>query len=228
MKQMQFRTIDGILIKFSLNGKFWLICGLVASITAVIAITNYQHSLRTLEFAAISRVQASVDAFAQIASAQQLEGESLTQFAQQHGMTLIPREVQGQYQGDNVIASKYVADGQALQLSQPVAAWVNDARSSASVMFWLALIGLLPLFQLCYWISTSLGSGLWDIYAAIKRLADGDLSVRLNFFGSDDFSMMAREIDRNAENMSEMVSAIRGNAQTLTQAAAEFNQQAAT
>lgn len=226
MKQIQFRTIDAILIKFSLNGKFWIVCSMVALITATIALVNYQHTHRNLEAASLARVQATVDAFAQVANTQQLAGDRLSQFARENGLSIVPRQTEAQRQRDNVTASASVASGSALALSQNVAQWESDARSDANLMFWVALIGLLPLFQLSYWISTSLGGGLWDMYMAIKRLADGDLSFRLNFFGSDDFSLIAREIDRCADNMSEMVSAIRNNAQTLSLAADEFNQQA--
>ncbi|MCT8876940.1 methyl-accepting chemotaxis protein [Shewanella xiamenensis] len=226
MKQIQFRTIDAILIKFSLNGKFWIVCSMVALITATIALINYQHAHRNLEAASLARVQATVDTFAQVANAQQLQGDALSQFARDNGLSVVSRQTEAQRQRDNVTASATVASGSALALSQNVSEWESDGRSDANLMFWLALIGLLPLFQLSYWISTSLGGGLWDMYMAIKRLADGDLSFRLNFFGTDDFSLIAREIDRCADNMSEMVSAIRNNAQTLSLAADEFNQQA--
>lgn len=226
MKQIQFRTIDAILIKFSLNGKFWVVCSTVALITAAVALVNYQHAHRNLEAASLARVQATVDAFAQVANAQQLTGDTLSQFARDNGLSVVSRQTEALRQRDNVTASASVGSSGVLELSQNVAQWESEGRSDANLMFWLALIGLLPLFQLSYWISTSLGGGLWDMYMAIKRLADGDLSFRLNFFGTDDFSLIAREIDRCADNMSEMVSAIRSNAQTLSLAADEFNQQA--
>ncbi|MGI2066054.1 methyl-accepting chemotaxis protein [Shewanella sp. MF08487] len=228
MKQIQFRTIDAILIKFSLNGKFWVVCSMVALITASVALVNYQHAQRNVEQASIARVQASVDALAQVASMQKLDVGALTQFASQYGLTVTSRQSEAQRQGDNVTATASVSGTQALQLTQNTHEWEADARSDANFMLWLALLGLLPLFQLSYWISTSLGGGLWDMYLAIKRLADGDLSFRLNFFGTDDFSLIAREIDRCADNMSEMVSAIGKNAKTLSLASDEFNQQAAT
>ena len=205
MKQIQFRTIDAILIKFSLNGKFWVVCSMVALITAGVAGVNYQHAQRNVEQASIARVQASVDALAQVASMQKLDAGALTQFASQYGLTVTSRQSEAQRQGDNVTATASVSGTQALQLTQNTHEWEADARSDANFMLWLALLGLLPLFQLSYWISTSLGGGLWDMYLAIKRLADGDLSFRLNFFGTDDFSLIAREIDRCADNMSEMV-----------------------
>ncbi|MEE2028183.1 hypothetical protein DIKCMJMK_02048 [Shewanella oneidensis] len=152
MKQIQFRTIDAILIKFSLNGKFWIVCSMVALITATIALVNYQHAHRNLEAASLARVQATVDAFAQVATAQQLAGDSLSQFARENGLSIVPRQTEAQRQRDNVTASASVASGSALELSQNVSQWESDGRSDANLMFWVALIGLLPLFQLSYWI----------------------------------------------------------------------------
>lgn len=228
MKQIQFRTIDAILIKCSLNGKFWVVCSMVALITTTVALMNYQYAQRHVELASFARVQATVDALAKVASSQQLEGDALTQFARDNGLILTNGQAGPQRQVNTVTAMADVSGRQALQLSQNVQQWEADARSDANFMLWLALLGLLPLFQLSYWISTSLGGGLWDMYMAIKRLADGDLSFRLNFFGTDDFSLITREIDRCADNMSEMVNAISKNADTLALASNEFNQQAVT
>ncbi|WP_350431196.1 methyl-accepting chemotaxis protein [Shewanella sp. H8] len=226
MKQIQFRKIDGILIKLSLNGKFWVVCSLVALITSVIALMNYQQTQELIEQTSLQRAQASVDSFALVANNQGLRNDALTQFAQDNQLQLSSRDNTVR-SGDVVTTSASVGD-KYLTKSQNVQQWEQEPLSQTNLMLILALVGLLPLFQLSYWISTSLGGGLWDIYQAIKRLADGDLTVRLNFFGSDDFSLIANEIDRSADNMSEMVGAIRSNAETLAVAANEFNHQAST
>ncbi|WP_428637089.1 methyl-accepting chemotaxis protein [Shewanella sp.] len=224
MKAIQFRKIDALLIKLSLNGKFWVVCTMVTAITLTIAILNLNAAVTHLQDASAARVQASVDAYAKVASGQGLSSAELATFAANNGLTLSSRPEQSR-RGDKVTASAPI-NGQYLQLSQEVSAWEAQGKSDAWWMLWIALIALYPLYQLSYWISTSLGGGLWDMYIAIKRLADGDLSFRLNFFGKDDFSLIAREIDRSADNMSEMVKAIGNNAQTLARASQEFNQQA--
>ncbi|WP_445945155.1 methyl-accepting chemotaxis protein [Shewanella sp.] len=226
MKQIQFRKIDAILIKFSLNGKFWIVCSMVAAITSAVALMNFQHATQLIEAQSMAKVTASVEAVAAVANRQNLSNTSLQAFAQKNNLQLSSQNI-NRRQGDTVTASA-AAGNQYLEQTQIVTAWEQDARSDTQLLLWLAFIGLLPLFQLSYWISTSLGGGLWDMYIAIKRLADGDLSCRLNFFGTDDFSMIAKEIDRSADNMSEMVKAIRSNAHTLEVASAEFNNQAST
>jgi methyl-accepting chemotaxis protein len=226
MKQIEFRKIDALLIKFSLNGKFWIVCSMVSIITCAIALMNYQHTNRVIEASSMARVTASLEAMATVANSQGLTGDALGQFANKHGLTLTSQN-QPRRDADTVTAQAAVG-GQYFQQSFQVKAWEAEVRDETQWLLWFALIGLLPLFQLSYWISTSLGGGLWDMYIAIKRLADGDLSFRLNFFGTDDFSMIATEIDRCADNMSEMVKAIRTNAHTLATAATEFNQQAST
>jgi len=224
MKQIDFRKIDALMIKLSLNGKFFVLCALVAVITTSIALVNLNYAKQNAADSSLARAQAMVDSFAKVASNQNLSGNDLTRFADQQGLRLT-RQMKASRQGERVSVAAPVGRDY-LQLDVDVTPWEKQALSDASMMLWVALIGLLPLFQLSYWTSTSLGSGLWEMYIAIKRLADGDLSQRLNFFGVDDFSMIAKEIDRSADNMSEMVTAIGNNAETLAQAADEFNQQA--
>ncbi|MDX1280329.1 methyl-accepting chemotaxis protein [Shewanella colwelliana] len=224
MKEIQFRKIDALMIKLSLNGKFWLVCSMVGVITLVVALFNLNQVSEHAGQSSMARAQAALDSYANVAEQQSLTGTALSQFAQRHGLQLGSRENRSR-QGDNVTVSAAV-NGQYLQSTVNVASWELGAKSNGQWMFWVALLSLYPLCQLSYWISTSLGGGLWDMYIAIKRLADGDLSFRLNFFGTDDFSMIAREIDRSADNMSEMVTAIGKNAATLSHASDEFNQQA--
>ncbi len=224
MKQIQFRKIDALMIKLSLNGKFWLLCILVSLITASIALVNLNQVKERVAVSSQERAQSMVDTFANVANAQRVTGDLLARFASEQGLQLNSNHVDRR-RGDSVTVSSQVGR-QYLQLHVNVKKWEAQALSDANMMLWVALIGLLPLFQLSYWTSTSLGGGLWDMYVAIKRLADGDLTQRLNFFGKDDFSMIATEIDRCADNMSEMVKAIGQNAATLAQAADEFDQQA--
>lgn len=224
MKQISFRKVDAVLIKLSLNGKFWVMCTMVTLITAAIALFNYNSSNSLIESSSLSRAQSSIDAYAAIANAQALTGTELVEFAQQAGLRVTHSLVTERH-NDVVTVSAQVGD-KALTNQVDVANWEQSALADANKMLLLAFIGLFPLYLLSYWVSTSLGGGLWDMYMAIKRLADGDLSQRLNFFGKDDFSLIAREIDRSADNMSEMVQAISHNAQTLNEAADEFTQQA--
>ena len=224
MKQINFRKVDAVLIKLSLNGKFWVICALVTVITAAIAVSQYFNSTHQINVNSETFAQARVNAFAQSAQAQNIQGQALVDYAR-----LIDAEV-GQLTSptryrNNITVSAPVQD-QALIISVNVGKLEAQPLSDATTMLIWSFIGLLPLYLVCYWTSTSLGGGLWDMYVAIKRLADGDLTCRLNFFGTDDFSLIAREIDRSADNMSEMVTAIAANAETLSHAANEFNQQA--
>ncbi|WP_394201054.1 methyl-accepting chemotaxis protein [Shewanella waksmanii] len=226
MKQIEFRKIDALMIKFSLNGKFFIVCAMVSVISIAIALLNIYHVAQLTHSQSAERAQSQVDSFAKAAANLNLDSDGLAAFASMNQLTLSQYE-QKRREGDGVTVSAAVGQsGAYLVMSQDVSQWESAANDQAWLMFYLVLIGLLPLYQLSYWISTSLGGGLWDMYIAIKRLADGDLSQRLNFFGTDDFSMIAREIDRSADNMSEMVTAIGENATTLTKASHEFNQQA--
>lgn len=224
MKPIQFRKVDAMLIKLSLNGKFWVICSLVSVITLIIAWLNLQQQNTLLSNASQHRLTEVVQTYANSAMSLNLDGQALSDFAQQNNLQ-VSLSSTAQRRGDNVTVSAPIGD-KYFTLTQDVGDWEASQRDWS--LFWWALVGLYPLFQLCYWISTSLGGGLWDMYVAIKRLADGDLTKRLNFFGTDDFSLIAKEIDRSADNMSEMVTAIGENAKTLSNASKTFGQQAQT
>lgn len=224
MKQIEFRKIDALMIKLSLNGKFFLLCSMVALITITIALINLNAAQKNAAASSQAKALAIVNTFADIAKHQSLSGNELANYAAQHNL-LITQQTNLSRQGDTLIVTAPVGR-QYLQLTSDVMSWEKTALENATMMLWVACFGLLPLFQLSYWTSTSLGGGLWDMYTAIKRVADGDLTQRLNFFGVDDFSLIASEIDRCADNMQEMVTAIGNNADTLSQAANEFTQQA--
>ena len=224
MKQIEFRKIDALMIKLTLNGKFWVLCLMVTFITASIALVNLNNAQKSAADNSLARAQSMVTLLAQVAQSQNLTKPDLAEFALRHNAE-VAFASEPHRQGSQLTVSAPV-DNSYLQLTVDVAQWEKQLLDDAQMMLWVALLGLLPLFQLSYWTSTSLGGGLWDMYVAIKRLADGDLSQRLNFFGTDDFSMIATEIDRSADNMSEMVEAIGKNAGSLAQASDEFNQQA--
>ncbi|MGS0680842.1 methyl-accepting chemotaxis protein [Shewanella sp. 125m-7] len=224
MKQINFRKIDALLIKLSLNGKFWVLCTLVTLLTAAVALTNYHHSKQFIESSSLQRAQSSIDAYAAIANSKKLKDTELREFAQQAGVE-VTSGLSNSRRGDMIsVSAKVGANSLSKQVN--VMSWEQPALSQATMMLLWAFASLLPLYLLSYWVSTSLGGGLWDMYIAIKQLADGDLTHRLNFFGKDDFSLIAREIDRSADNMSEMVQAISTNVHTLNDAADEFSQQA--
>ena len=224
MKYLEFRKIDGVLIKFSLNQTFCLICLMVTFITTAIAFVNLERAQQNTAVHSLERAQSMVMLLAQVAEKQGLTQPELIKFSRDHNVQLSSTAKTLRHAGI-ITVSAPIGDSH-LQLEINVAPWEQQALDDAQMMFWIALLGLLPLFQLSYWVATSLGGGLWDMYTAIKRLADGDLSQRLNFFGKDDFSLIATEIDRSADNMSEMVAAIANNANSLALASNEFNQQA--
>ncbi|PIY66523.1 MAG: methyl-accepting chemotaxis protein, partial [Shewanella sp. CG_4_10_14_0_8_um_filter_42_13] len=132
MKQIQFRTIDAILIKFSLNGKFWVVCSLVALITSVIALMNYQQTTDLIAQSSLQRVKASAESYASVANNQGLTNTALEQFAQTHQLQLSGRDNTFR-SGDQVTASASVGD-QFLSVSQNVQSWEQEPLSQSYFM----------------------------------------------------------------------------------------------
>jgi len=224
MKKITFRPIDALLIKLTLNGKFISLCLICTFITLSVSALNYVSTLAQTESSSFARAQEKVAAFAAIADDLTLSDEALDDFAQRHGLSV--GYAQEHRREGHFVTVSAAAGPRSLIARVDVSKWEQAARSQANWMVLLSVLGLFPLYLVSYWLSTSLGGGLWDMYEAIKRIAKGDLSLRLNFFGQDDFSLIAQEIDRSADNMSKMVAAIARNAETLAHAANEFNLQA--
>ena len=143
MKQIQFRKVDAMLIKLSLNGKFWVICSLVSIITLAIAVLNQQHNQKIIQAASMAQVTASVQAFADAATNQQLSSDQLDQFARDNQLSLVSRSTSAR-QGDSITVTAAIGN-EYLSLTKNVAQW--EASQSDSSLFWYALIGLLRLFQ---------------------------------------------------------------------------------
>ena len=49
MKEVQFRSIDKLFIKMSLNDKFWVIFGLFLLVLSAVSISRYQHTLTQIQ-----------------------------------------------------------------------------------------------------------------------------------------------------------------------------------
>ncbi|MGS0726393.1 methyl-accepting chemotaxis protein, partial [Shewanella sp. 0m-11] len=116
MKQINFRKIDALLIKLSLNGKFWLLCTMVTLLSATVALTNYHHSKQFIESTSLARAQSSIDAYANIANAEQLTGSSLSKFAQKAGIE-VSNALSTSRRGDMLLVSAQVGSS---ALSQQV------------------------------------------------------------------------------------------------------------
>ncbi|MBY5922282.1 methyl-accepting chemotaxis protein [Ferrimonas balearica] len=185
MKEIAFRWIDRLLIHLTLREKFLLVffiplLTLFLSI-AVMAYQAQQHMLSELKtqqswIAAQLNLQPEADA------EQWLSGSPFQLGEGTHGITL--------------------ASGQ--RLSMVTEPGLFDLFTPGV----LVMIGLAVLLcaMVTYYIMTFIGGAMFTMNSALNRLAEGDLTARLNFFPvRDEFSQIAVTIDKVAEREQSLV-----------------------
>ncbi len=183
MKQVAFRWIDKYLISVKLHENF-----LVLFFTAVLAVVvmgicfaDAASSQRTIE------AQKQVDVIAQLASATQISASDLAPLLQNTAINI----------GLNTNISAQVS-GQDYSLS-----YVDDTNFLTGLGLWhitAISLSLLLMFVCSYYVNTFIGGSLFDIYGALKRLAEGDLASRIGYAPArNEFNLIARTVDRVTE-----------------------------
>ncbi|TLP65270.1 methyl-accepting chemotaxis protein [Pseudomonas mosselii] len=109
-------------------------------------------------------------------------------------------------------------------LAQSVARLAKDARGEASQALWLtiagALLALAMVALLSWLIIGSIGMAVKDINAALDGLARRDLTARTGYRSKDEFGQIAENLNRMANELTDIVQEI-GNATAQVATAAE-------
>ena len=109
-------------------------------------------------------------------------------------------------------------------LAQSVARLAADARDEANQALWLtlggALLALAMVALLSWLIIGSIGKAVKDINAALEGLARRDLTARTGYRSKDEFGQIAENLNRMANELTEIVQEI-GNATAQVATAAE-------
>jgi methyl-accepting chemotaxis protein len=183
VKQVAFRWIDKYLINVKLHENF-----LVLFFTAVLAVVvmgvcfvDAASSQRTVE------AQKQVDVIAKLASATQLSASDLAPLLQNTAINI----------GRNTDISAQVS-GLDYSLS-----YVDDTSFLTGLGLWhitAISLSLLLMFVCSYYVNTFIGGSLFDIYGALRRLAEGDLASRIGYTPArNEFNLIARTVDRVTE-----------------------------
>ncbi|TKB55507.1 methyl-accepting chemotaxis protein [Ferrimonas aestuarii] len=224
MREVEFRTIDKLFIKLTLNEKFWMLF-LVAAL-AVMGVAfkgyldlNHQAEQNSVAFAD-GQLNAAVNAL------NRLDGDARFQAEKALGITT----GQGanppyQRQGDRITVSAQLASGDYAQLTLNAPKQEAELKSQALTQLGLSSLLLIPLALLSYWFATFLGGALWVKHQAIQRIADGDLTSRLGFhLGREEFGIIGHQLDRTMDTLSELVSTVQSSSATLNQSASVFSE----
>ncbi len=213
MKEVQFRTIDKLFIKMSINDKFWVIFLIFFAAVASLAGLNYVNKMEQIDASAKQQVEyqlkgilSASDSPASVRSVSQQTRPQETIISNNGVVTVTAIGQDGNYYS--------------LTVSN------NDTQNQKQQALYTLLISLLwcvPFGLFCYWVATFLGGALWVLYSTTQKIGDGDLTSRLGFHpGRDEFGTIGCALDRSMDTLSELVNNVNHNATTLSETSASF------
>jgi len=222
MKQVQFRRIDKLFIKMSINDKFGVIGGLFLIMLATLSIARYQHSVEQIENHSMSALQSQLSGMVFVLESQQrLDKLNTLGATLSHSMKTASRY------GDRLTAVVTTQSGQYASLSQPIPRQEKQAKQQALNTLLLSFLWLLPLWLVLYWTATFIGGALWTLWNTTLNISKGDLTSRLGFFpGRDEFGTIACALDDAMDTLTELVGTVKENAQTLHTTSSSFADEA--
>jgi len=210
MKQIDFRTIDKLFIKMSINDKFWAIFGLFLIILSSVSISSYMTKIEQIEQQSLQVLQQKV-----AATVQALDATSQLEQASSLGLQVSGRSQASSRQQDTVTAV-YALDGQYYSLSGSVYAQETDVKHAALISLLLSFLWVLPFVIVIYWTATFIGGALWVLWDTTKKIAKGDLTSRLGFHpGRDEFGTIGCALDHAMDTLTKLVVTVKQSADTL-------------
>lgn len=213
MKEVQFRTIDKLFIKMSINDKFWVIFLIFFAAVASLSGLNYVNKMEQIDTSAKQQAEYQLQG---ILSASDIP-TSVSGVAQQsnpHATTISDKGV--------VTATAIGTDGKYYSLTLPNYD-TQDQKQQALYTLLLSFLWCVPFGLFCYWVATFLGGALWVLYTTTQKIGDGDLTSRLGFHpGRDEFGTIGCALDRSMDTLTELVNNVNQSAATLSETSSSF------
>ena len=213
MKEVQFRTIDKLFIKMSINDKFWVIFLIFLAAVASLSGLNYVNKVEYINASAKHQAEYKLQG---ILSA----SDNPTNVS---GITQQPRPQQTTISNNGVVTATAIAnDGNYYSLTVSN----NDIQNQKQQALYTLLLSFLwcvPFGLFCYWVATFLGGALWVLYTTTQKIGDGDLTSRLGFHpGRDEFGTIGCALDRSMDTLTELVNNVNQSAATLSETSSSF------
>ena len=183
MKEVAFRWIDKYLINVKLQENFLVLffSALFAIVVIAASLADATSSQSTVE------AQKQVDLIAQLASTSKLSASELSPLLKNSAIKI----------GRNTEISAAVL-GQDYSLS-----YVDSNSILVGLGIWHIIaisLSLILLIASSYYIKTFIGGGLFHIYEALRKLAEGDLASRIGYAPArNEFNLIARTVDKVSE-----------------------------
>ncbi|GGB62562.1 methyl-accepting chemotaxis protein [Shewanella inventionis] len=210
MKQVDFRSIDKLFIKMSINDKFWTIFALFLIVLSSVSIGSYVNKIDQIEQQSVQVLEQKVAAMVQA-----LDTTGQLEQAASLGLQVSNRAQTSSRLQDTVTAV-YASAGQYYTLSESVYNQESDAKTAAMNSMLLAFLWVIPFAIVLYWNATFIGGALWVLWDTTEKIAKGDLTSRLGFHpGRDEFGTIGCALDKAMDTLSELVIAVKNNTETL-------------
>jgi methyl-accepting chemotaxis protein len=214
MREVEFRTIDRLFIKMSINDKIWAIFLLFLAALTSIAVSRYYKEIEQFELRSIKVAQARLSG---IIEAQPIDVYQIA------GINKVNSLQQNLFQDGFVTVYSATNTNEIVKYSDNVVNEYQEAKSNALTSLLLSYIWALPFALLCYWIATFIGGALWVLYTTTQKIGDGDLTSRLGFHpGRDEFGTIGCALDKSMDTLTELVNSVKDNANTLSETSSAF------
>lgn len=214
MREVEFRTIDRLFIKMSINDKMWVIFLLFLVALTSVAGSRYFYEIQQFKQQAISASEAKLSGIvdAQPGHVPQIDGVSKSS-----------RVSESSFVDGSVTAYAKLHSGEVIKLTQNVSAQYESAKSSALTSLLLSFLWVVPFALISYWVATFIGGALWVLYTTTEKIGEGDLTSRLGFHpGRDEFGTIGCALDKSMDTLSELVNSVKNNAATLSETSSAF------
>ncbi|HHF2995434.1 TPA: methyl-accepting chemotaxis protein [Vibrio diabolicus] len=214
MREVEFRTIDRLFIKMSINDKMWVIFLLFLVALTSVAGSRYFNEIQQFKQQAISASEAKLSGIvdAQPGHVSQIDGVSKSS-----------RVSESSFVDGSVTAYAKLHSGEVIKLTQNVSAQYESAKSSALTSLLLSFLWVVPFALFSYWVATFIGGALWVLYTTTEKIGEGDLTSRLGFHpGRDEFGTIGCALDKSMDTLSELVNSVKNNAATLSETSSAF------
>ncbi|HHF0488014.1 TPA: methyl-accepting chemotaxis protein [Vibrio antiquarius] len=214
MREVEFRTIDRLFIKMSINDKMWVIFLLFLVALTSVAGSRYFNEIQQFKQQAISASEAKLSGIvdAQPGHVPQIDGVSKSS-----------RVSESSFVDGSVTAYAKLHSGEVIKLTQNVSAQYKSAKSSALTSLLLSFSWVVPFALFSYWVATFIGGALWVLYTTTEKIGEGDLTSRLGFHpGRDEFGTIGCALDKSMDTLSELVNSVKNNAATLSETSSAF------
>lgn len=216
MKEVEFRTIDRLFIKMSINDKMWVVFILFLIAITSTAGARYFNSIEQIKTQSITTVEYKLQGILTNPDVNTLSSSL-------HKSNNIQAT---QYKNGIVTSSASHSSGQVFSLTENVRSLEENKKRQALTSFFLTYLWVIPFGIFIYWVATFLGGALWVLYTTTEKIGAGDLTSRLNFHpGRDEFGIIGCALDKSMDTLTDLVVSVKDNVETLTDISSSFEEE---